>query len=439
MYKALLSSSVHYIRILYYIIRLRRNQWIKKEKLMNIQEKRLRMIVDHAYHNVPYYQEMFDSHGIKPEDIRTVEDLKKLPITTKEVIQSNYPDKMITRGTDINQCKARITSGSTGRPLKICFGKKSMSYYAALGYYPLFEHGLRLTDKIVSVRPEQPAQKTWFQRLGILRNETVSMLQPVETIIETLIVKKPDVIEGPPSMLSILAKEIKTKNIAGICPRMIITQSETLTDHTRNEISDAFNAVIYDIYSSMEFSSLAFECKEHLGYHIISDSVIIESIKGDKNTSGHEMGEIVITGLFNFDMPFIRYKLGDIGILSNKKCNCGRGFPLLSSLEGRADDFIILPSGRTISPRGTRLRHIPGITEFRVIQEEKDRFKVQVVKGKEFSEDTISQIEKQVKAVCLGENVRCEVELVKEIRRGRTGKLRRIVSKVKSQDESSPL
>jgi phenylacetate-CoA ligase len=220
MHKLLKSSSVHYIRILYYITRLRRNQWVKEEELMNIQENRLRMIIDHAYHNVPYYHEMFDSHSIKPEDIRTAEDLQKLPITTKKEIQRNYPDKIIAKGTNSNQCKIKSTTGSTGRPLKICLGKKSMGYYAALRYYAFFECGLRFTDKMVSLEvPDQPVQKTWFQRLGILRYKTVSLLQPVGTIIDALRVIKPDVIYGYPSILSLLAKEIEAKNIAGISPR----------------------------------------------------------------------------------------------------------------------------------------------------------------------------------------------------------------------------
>jgi phenylacetate-CoA ligase len=172
---------------------------------------------------------------------------------------------------------------------------------------------------------------------------------------------------------------------------------------------------------------------------MISDGAIIEFIKGDKNISGHEPGEIVVTSFYNYAMPLIRYKLGDVGIPSNKKCSCGRGFPLMNSVEGRTDDFLILPSGRIISPRGINygIEYIPGITEYRTIQEEKGRFVVQVVKGKGFSQETISQIERQIKAGCLGENVRCEVEVLKELHKERTGKLRIIVSKVWRQHKSN--
>ncbi|MFC1904218.1 phenylacetate--CoA ligase family protein [Chloroflexota bacterium] len=437
--RVLTSSLVHHIRILYYINRLRKNQWLKEEDLAYIQEKRLRMIIHHAYHNVPYYHEIFDAHSIKPDDIRSVDDLHKIPITTKREIQSNYPDKIIAKVTDINQLIIKRTTGSTGRPLEICFGQKSLAYYAALGYYAFFERGLRFTDKMVSIEvPNNPAQRTWFQRLGILRYEAVSLLQPVRTIIEELRVIKPDVIYGFPSILSLLAREIEMKNIAGISPRMVLTHAETLTDHSRKEISDAFNTEVYDTYGSVEFSNLAFECDEHSGYHMISDGAIIEFIKEGKNIRGCEPGDIVVTGLYNYEMPLIRYKLGDVGIPSNRKCSCGRGFPLMNSPEGRTDDLLILPSGRIISPRAINIiEYIPGITEYRTIQEEKDRFVVQVVKGKGFNQETISQIERQIKVGCLGENVRCEVEVVKELPRERTGKLRTVVSKVRGQHESN--
>ncbi len=434
-----ISTLAHHIRIFYYVACLKRNQWAKPEELKKIQQRKLRMIIHHAYHNVPFYHELFNSYKIKPEDIQTVSDLQKLPIITKKEIQSNYPDKMIARGTDIKRCRIKTTSGSTGRPLKICIGPKTASYYAALGYYTFFESGLRLTDKVVSFEtPEKPVENFWFQKLGLLRRKVLLLNEPVENIISALKVIKPDVIYSQPSMLLVLTKEIKAKNITGICPRIIITHAETLTDIARSEITEAFKADIHDIYGSTESSSLAFQCKEHLQYHIVSDSVIMEFVNASQNIVIHEPGEIVITSLYHYDMPLIRYKLGDIAIPSDRKCGCGRGFPLLTSIEGRSDDFFILPSGKTVSPRGTRLiKYIPGIAEFRIIQEEKDGFVVQVVRGKDFNEDSVTEIKHHVLSCCQGENVRCDVELVSELAREKTGKLRTMISKVWSDSSAS--
>jgi len=380
---------------------------------------------------------LFDTVGIKPEDIKGTDDLRKVPIITKREVQKNYPDKITARGVDINKCGIGHTSGSTGVPLEICVGQKTSDYSQALLHYAYFECGLRLIDKLVFIcntRHEKPIKNMWFRKLGILRKEQISIFEPIEIIIEALKKSKPDVIYSFPSVLLLLAKEIEEKDIAGIYPRVIITHGETLTDYARKKIGDVFHAEIFNTYGAAEFIRLAFECKEHKGYHMISDCAIIEFIKDGKNADAGEPGEIVVTGLYNYEMPLIRYNLGDIGTPSNKKCPCGRGYPLMESFEGRIDDFLILPSGRTISARLINImEYIPGILEYRLIQKEKDRFVVQVVKGNGFSENTFSQIKQQIQMGCSPEKVNIEVVLMDDIPKDKSGKLRAVISEVPHQ------
>jgi phenylacetate-CoA ligase len=131
-------------------------------------------------------------------------------------------------------------------------------------------------------------------------------------------------------------------------------------------------------------------------------------------------------------MPLIRYKLGDIGTFTHEECDCGRGFPLIKSIEGRTDDFLILPSGRKISPRVINvIEDIPGVSRYKTIQETKNRIVVNLVKGEGFSEKTIYEINKHIKAGCLGEDVEVDVKLVKELPLEKRGKLRAVVSNVK--------
>ena len=145
------SNSALYIRGLYYIAQLRKNQWLKEEELKQIQEKKLRAIVNHAYHNVPFYHEWFDTVGIRPEDIQNTDDLRKVPIITKREVRKNYPDKIIARGVDINKCGIGHTSGSTGVPLEICCGQKTNDYSQALLHYAFSACGLRLIDNLVII------------------------------------------------------------------------------------------------------------------------------------------------------------------------------------------------------------------------------------------------------------------------------------------------
>jgi phenylacetate-CoA ligase len=200
----------------------------------------------------------------------------------------------------------------------------------------------------------------------------------------------------------------------------------------QKDLCKIFGSEIFSFYGSEEFGPLAFECKEHQGYHIISDHVVMEFLKENKDVSTDERGEVVVTGLTNYEMPLIRYRIGDIATPSSGRCHCGRRFPMIKQIEGREDDFVTLPSGKKISPRMINvIENIPGIKEYQTIQVSKERFVVELVKDNRFSERTISDIKTQIMKGCLGEKVKVEVELVDKIHRERTGKRRAVISKVK--------
>jgi phenylacetate-CoA ligase len=132
-------------------------------------------------------------------------------------------------------------------------------------------------------------------------------------------------------------------------------------------------------------------------------------------------------------MPFIRYYIGDIGILSDKQCPCGRGLPLLERIEGRTDDLIKLSNGRVVSPFAitTILRFISGIAQFRLIQQRRNECLVQLVKSKDFCQKTIEKVREELKKI-LGGSIHLKVQIIDEIPRDPSGKLRAIISKVKS-------
>lgn len=429
-------SGWHYIRQLFYLSQLKKHQWLKEQDLIEIQEKKLRALVKHANQYVPYYRDSFDSIGIEPRDIQTVRDLQKLPILTKENIRKNYPDKLVSKGINFTKCHTVSTTGSTGLPLKVAFSSKMHDYTQALYLYSFTECGLRLTDKMVGIyhRDYRSSMlKSLLNKMGMLQWENIPIFNPVGSILEYLKYSDPDVLSTYPSMLTLLAKEIRRQNISSINPRLILAGGETLTVNAENEIRVAFKSKILRTYGAEEFSILAFECEQHSGYHMISDAIILEVIKNDKHVAEGEEGEIVVTGLINYSMPLIRYKLGDIGTITYKKCECGRGLPLIKSIEGRTDDFLILPSGKKISPRVINvIEDIPGVSRYKTVQEARDRIVVNLVKEKGFGPETISEIKKHIKAGCLGEEVKVDVKLVDELSTNRRGKLRAVVSNVKA-------
>ena len=428
----LLLHQLMKIKKIGYINDLKKHQWHNDDELKEIQEKKIRKLIKHAYTNVQFYHDLFDSVKIKPSDIKTFRDLKKIPIITKKDVRENYPNKIVAKGTNLKKCHVFKTTGSTGSPLKICFSYNEHNYRTALYKYIYLESGARWFDEIITIRaPSDNAKKSWRAKFSILTFRNISIYKPIEIILKELVESRPKFIVTYPSMLSLLAKEIVEKKISNIKPKLIIAMSETLSNSIRDNLSQIFDSKIIRHYGSEEFGSLAFECMAHSGYHIISDHVVMEFLRDGQDVSPGDSGEVVITGLSNLTMPLIRYNLGDIAVPSKEKCSCGRGLPLINQIEGRKDDYLTLPSGRKISPRMINvIENISGIKVYKTIQETKKRFVVKLVKDNKFSEKTVAEIEKQIKIGCLGEDIEVEVNLVEEIPKERTGKIRTIISRV---------
>jgi len=425
------------IRKIWYLRKVMRQQWLKPSELEEIQRKMLRGIIKHAYENVPFYHSKFDSVGVKPDDIKTVEDLSKIPITTKQELRDNFSSGIIAKGVNINKCDVSKTSGSTGIPLTVYYSEKDDDYEKAIALRPNLSCGQKIRDKwaVITAPHHMSKPKKWFQHLDVFAPNFISMFSGVKEQIPILEKFKPNVLEGYPSAISILAKELEETENNKIRPKIIFTTAELLTEDMRKYIESVFGVNVYDQFGSVELARTAWECPKHCGYHIDMDAVVMEFLSDGEAVAPGERGEIVYTGLYQHAMPFIRYAVGDIGIPSDEKCPCGRGLPLMKVLEGRSDSFIQTPSGR-IFPQMTfwaimrTFSNINQIAQFKVIQEKRDLIRLQIVKGKGFSQETINNLKKEVNSV-LGEEVTINIEVVEEILREKSGKVRSVVSKVK--------
>ncbi|KAF5436481.1 phenylacetate-CoA ligase [Candidatus Methanophagaceae archaeon] len=415
-----------------YLHRVMKQQWLKASELEEIQQKMLRGIIKHAYDNVPLYHQKFRSVGVMPDDIKTVRDLEKIPITTKQELRDKFPDSVIARGVDINKCWNTRTSGSTGVPLTVVWDKRAEDYEKAIALRPNLSCGQKVRDKwVVITSQDHIVTKKWFQKLRIFAPEYMSLFDEVKKQISILEKFSPDILDGYSSSLYLLAKEIKETGNSKIHPRIIFSTSELLDEETRRYIKSVFGVEVYDQFGCVELARTAWECPEHCGYHIDIDAVVMEFLRdGDAVASG-ERGEIVYTGLYNYSMPLIRYAVGDIGIPSDEKCPCGRGLPLMEVVEGRKDAFVQVPGGKIYSPIiwTILLRPFPEIAQFKVIQERKDLIIVQIIRDENFSQETVNRVKKSINTV-LGEDVYIEVEIVDNIPR-EGGKVRSAVSKVR--------
>jgi phenylacetate-CoA ligase len=363
-----------------------------------------------------------------------LKDLSKIPLITKKELTDVPLERLLAKRVNPKECTIYTTSGSSGLPLKVFQSKIDRSYSNARSYYAFLECGQKPTDKHISLLvPTAEMRKHWFNKLGFFRKDVISIRQPIEKVINELSIKKPDSISSFPSIYFLLTQHMDIRKVK---PRLIFSTGENLDENIREKVDKTFNVKLFNLYGTVETRLMAFECCEHVGLHVITDHHLIEFLKDGEPASLGEEGEIVVTSLHNYTMPFIRYRLMDFGVLSDDFCSCGRTYPLIKYIEGRQDDFLTLPSGRVISPRNVwRSSNNPiirseSISEFQIIQEKKDKFLVNVVKGRGFSNNTIPDIIKTIKSGCLGEEVSVDVKVVDRIERGRSGKIKSVISKV---------
>jgi phenylacetate-CoA ligase len=419
----------------------RRKLFEEPSELERLQIKKFRGILIHAYDNVPFYHERLKNAGIKPDDVRTIDDIDKIPLTTKRDLQGTPLSQMIAKDVNIDRCVKNRTGGSTGLPLITLSDKRTDDIDAAMWLRAFFENGMRLRDRKVEIRdPRNFHKKTLLEHFGILSREYVSIFDDVRTQAAFLVKQNPDIIESYPTSMEILANFF-TRQKMSIKPRSVFTLAELLDKKSRELITKVFETELFDYYGSSEIGLISWECHEHNGYHTNADNLIMQFVDSDGNPVGTgEPGEIVCTSLNNYTMPMIRYKQGDIGTGIKDPCPCGIRLPLMQIIGGRKDDFLEATDGRMIAPTvffPYPFENVKGIEQFRVIQESRDKLRIQLVVKEGFDLQLLERARKEIQRV-FGEDMGVEFEFLNEITRDPSGKLRKVISKI-HQDQTNNL
>jgi phenylacetate-CoA ligase len=415
------------------LVQARKNQWLKPSELEELQAKRLRAIVKHAYENTIYYHRIFKESEITPDDIRSSEDLKKIPVTTKDDVRKYGLTEMTTRGLNLNRCRIVPTSGSSGTPMRIVYDQNADDFSKAINLRSMVENGLRLTDPMVNLGDMRTAKKpSWFQKLGILNLQTIDIFDNVDKEVDDLLKIKPKSMIGYASQLRLLSEYKLRYDLKELQPNTIFSTAEILDPDTRRIINSAFDLKVIDLFGCIEVNRTAWECQEHCGYHMDVDSVVMELLDDGESVSAGEHGEVVYTSLYNYAMPLIRYQVGDVATPTDETCPCGRGLPLLKSVEGRKDDFIQLPSGKTISPITMHLivKHTPEIVECQIIQESLDKISVSLVVTDKLTNVHSQRLIQEINQA-LNNEVSIDIRVVDAIQRGPNGKMRMVISEIK--------
>ncbi len=310
-----------------------------RRKYEDYQSRRLSKLVQHAYHNVPYYREVFDEHGLAPSDIQTVSDLKKLPLLTSDTIKSRWDD-FIAKNVSPFQREMSHTSGSTGPALYFYFDKTTIPVERAQAMRHLIWLGYEPGDKIAVIKG-QPLQTTekMFKYLRGAKELRVSLAEPtgdnLRLIADALAQYRPAFIRGWPSSIYAVARWLCENGRQIPRPKYIVTSSENLYSYMKKRIEECFDAPVVDAYGQSEFVAYALQCAYRRAYHVQMETSIVEFIPYRGN-----LCEIVGTCLWNTAMPFIRYKTGDLAIKGSEPCPCGRQSDAIAEVIGRTSDIV---------------------------------------------------------------------------------------------------
>jgi phenylacetate-CoA ligase len=412
---------------------IRRSYW-PRNKLRKYQEKELRKVLKHAYNNVPFYHKIFRKAAIKPEDVKSVSDLSKLPIVRKNDVRKNL-DSIISNKFKAENLRTLVTSGSTGKPLKVFITKDEDNFRKAKHLRANISCGHKPWDSWVTITsPTHFSETTKLQQLlGFYSPRFVSVFKDVSQQLLIINKAKPDILDGYSSSLYLLAKEIKRTGLKTIKPKTIFGGAELIDDSSRRFIESVFEAPFYDQYATIEFERMAWQCSAKSCYHMDADAVIMQIVdKNGEEVSEGESGEIICTSLFNYVMPFIRYAVSDIGIATDEECSCGIKLPLIKTIEGRSDALIFLPNGRTLSPRVftiaiNQFQLSKYIEQFRVTQKKINHIEIYIKPCDEnidcsyIQKELIKHLRTMLKLT--EDEISFNVNFVKEIPLGKSGKL----------------
>ncbi|MBF4475244.1 phenylacetate--CoA ligase family protein [Methanobacterium formicicum] len=420
---------------------LKKSQNWTKEQLEIYQLEKLNQLLNHAYVNVPYYARIFDERGIKPSDIQSIEDLNLLPILTKEIIKDNINDLKSTSLPE-NKLEYVTTGGSTGDPMGFYYEKGVSRAQEWAFIKTLWDRvGYRFRDKCVILRGNVVKnhekgifwEKSFFNRWLILSSYHLSD-ENLGMYVEKIREFDPRFIQAYPSAVTILAKYMEKKELEPFENlKAVLCGSENIHIWQRELVERVLGCRVFSWYGHSERAILAGECELSSSYHIFPEYGIFELIDHKGNPTKDEKGIIVSTSLTNYAMPFIRYKTDDVGIiLKENKCNCGRNYPLLSTIEGRLQEYIITKNRSVVSLTALifsqHFYSFSMIKEMQIVQEEVGKIIIKIIPEANYSSENEDEIKSKLKNVV--DDLEIDFEYVDHIQRTKTGKHKFLIQKL---------
>ena len=417
---------------------LERSQWLPTSVLLEKQWLATLEALEHAERHVPYYRRRFAEYGVRVRDVQAPEDLGRFPVLTKadvrahaaELVSEKFHGRMHKSGT----------GGSTGAPIRFSYDHATYERRMAaatradrwaggdIGEKEAHVWGIVFDEARLS-RVKRAVHETLLRKKMLCAFDLSD--ERLGEVLDAIVRYEPRLVVGYTSPLYHVARHAIANGRVLPRPRGVIATAEKLFAHQRETIERAFGAPVFDRYGCREVMLIGSECDRHEGKHLTVENVFVEILRGDRPAAPGEPGEVILTDLINRAMPFIRYKNEDVATRASKPCSCGRGLPMLASVEGRTLDMIVGPEGQLLAGEffPHLLKEYTSVDRFQVHQGRDRTITLRIKPGVGWSNETARKIEDKLRSY-LGANADFRITTVDDIPVTAGGKFRVAVSEV---------
>jgi len=415
------------------------NQWRSLGELQEAQWTGLKRLLSHAYRTVPYYRRSMRELGCRPDDIQSQEDFALLPLLTKDDILQAGSD-LLSHAVPRRRLIEDSTGGSTGKNIRFFEDRHELAHRFAAVIRCDRWAGMKLGDRYAQIwgSPLDLAKASPFRRMVdqiLLGRLFISSFRLSDADLAEAVPRmaafNPQTLIGYPTPLHRFAGYLAQARIADLGIRSVISSAETLLPRQREDIERQFGCRVFDRYGCREFGVIANECEYHQGFHLMIDRLVLEFVKLPGLEAHESLFEIVVTDLHKYGMPLIRYRIGDLGLPTDRPCACGRGLPLMEKLQGRTFDLIVGTNGNYVAGTLWTLlfRTIPAIEAFQVVQERREHLEIRLKPRGALNPSHLARLETLIKDRC-GNDMQIEFKLVSRLPVNASGKHRFIISSI---------
>jgi phenylacetate-CoA ligase len=415
--------------------------YLPEEERLALRDAAVRETVQYAAATVPHYRDLFRVERIDPSEIRTAEDLERLPLLDKDTVQAN-PERFRAESRLGREAVAFLTSGSTGKRLEIHHDRTSLLQNLAYSErHRIVEARLcgrryRYTKaSIGSPAGTGPRARSFYRAKTFIplrpKRHHISSVLPLDEIIARINEIRPDAIRGFGAYLDMLFKTLARRGATFHRPRVIVYGSDMMSSEGKRLIQEHFGIPLLSHYNAVEAFQIGFLCEERRHFHLHDDLTYLRVVDEDGHTAAPgAVGDVIVSNLVNRGTVLLNYRLGDRAARSDESCPCGRTSPLLADLEGRVEDVMTLPDGNLLP--GGRIWNViklrPEVLRYQFVQTEPRRYQLKLVTEDRADYDRIVEgIVGEIRDI-LGPSAALEVDYYDSLEAGPGGKFRAFVN-----------